>query len=333
MVNPLPLDGVRHRPAPIAVSAVVFAPTTPKPDRPRPVVVWDHGTTGTASACAPSITPNGGANTIPGLDAFISLGYVVVATDYPGLGTAGPHPYLVGVSEGRSTLDAVRAAEPCPNPTPAPSGVWGHSQGGQAALFTGQLAAGYVPDLHVIGVAAAAPATELARLLELDAGSLTGNGLTSLAVVSWSQVYPDAPLTSILEPAAIPLAHGVADHCISDVLTDPPLVTAEKLTFTKEDPATIEPWATYLRQNSVGPDPIPAPMLIIQGTADDIVRPEATADFIEQRCHAGESLQYLAVDGAGHVGVQFASAAAVVLWTRDRFDHAFVANGCDGVPK
>jgi alpha-beta hydrolase superfamily lysophospholipase len=182
-------------------------------------------------------------------------------------------------------------------------------------------------------VAAAAPATDLARLLELDAGSLTGNGLTSLAVVSWSQVYPAAPLTSILEPAAIPLAHGVADHCISDVLSDLPLVAAEKLTFTKEDPATIEPWATYLRQNSVGPDPIPAPMMIVQGTADSIVRPEVTADFIGQRCRAGESLQYLSVDGAGHIGVQFASAAAVVLWTRDRFDHAFVANGCDGVPK
>jgi hypothetical protein len=27
---------------------------------------------------------------------MLQRGYVVTATDYPGLGTAGPHPYLVG---------------------------------------------------------------------------------------------------------------------------------------------------------------------------------------------------------------------------------------------
>ena len=34
--------------------------------------------------------------------------------------------------------------------------VYGHSQGGHGALFAGELAASYAPDLHVVGVVAAA---------------------------------------------------------------------------------------------------------------------------------------------------------------------------------
>jgi hypothetical protein len=43
---------------------------------------------------------------VQGLGDMLRRGYIVAATDCPGLGTAGPHPYLVGVSEGRSVLDS-----------------------------------------------------------------------------------------------------------------------------------------------------------------------------------------------------------------------------------
>ena len=41
---------------------------------------------------------------------MLAHGYVVVATDYEGLGTPGVHAYLVGLSEARAVLDSVRAA-------------------------------------------------------------------------------------------------------------------------------------------------------------------------------------------------------------------------------
>jgi dipeptidyl aminopeptidase/acylaminoacyl peptidase len=71
------------------------------------------------------------AGLIFGLNQMLAQGYVVTATDYPGLGTQGIHPFLIGVSEDRAVLDSVRAARDLPN-----SGasnrfvVWGHSQGG-----------------------------------------------------------------------------------------------------------------------------------------------------------------------------------------------------------
>ena len=97
------------------------------------------------------------------------------------------YPYLVGDSEGRATLDAARAAVNLPQASASKNvAVWGWSQGGQGALFAGQLAPIYAPELKLVGVAAAAPAGELATLLT-DANwgwalvALVLSGLTYIA--------------------------------------------------------------------------------------------------------------------------------------------------------
>ena len=106
----------------IAVSGVVIAPTGRTPHGGRVVVTWAHGASGLADLCAPSKQPDiasGAASTsgpagygtvMPYVQTFLDAGYVVAATDYEGLGTPGVHPLLVGESEGRSVLDAARAA-------------------------------------------------------------------------------------------------------------------------------------------------------------------------------------------------------------------------------
>ena len=47
----------------------------------------------------------------------------------------------------------------------------GHSQGGHASLYTGELAASHAPDLKLVGVAAAAAATYLIELFDADKSS------------------------------------------------------------------------------------------------------------------------------------------------------------------
>ncbi|MBB3287325.1 MULTISPECIES: lipase family protein [unclassified Rhizobium] len=90
-------------------------------------------------------------------------GWVVVATDYPGLGTSGPHAYLVGNAAGYAVLDAVRAAQGVPRVGAGSRfAVWGLSQGAHAALLTGQVAGRYAPDLQLAGVIAAAPSANQA---------------------------------------------------------------------------------------------------------------------------------------------------------------------------
>lgn len=118
---------------PIETSGVVIVPRGPAPAAGRDIVAWAHGTTGIADACAPSATA--AAFQITGLEALLQRGYVVVATDYEGLGTPGPHPYLAGPSAARSIFDAVRAARAMTQAAASDRAVVvGISQGGHAAL-------------------------------------------------------------------------------------------------------------------------------------------------------------------------------------------------------
>jgi len=153
---------------PVAVSGIVMIPHGAAPAGGRSIVAWAHPTSGVVPKCAPSLA-NFFVRQVQGLQDMIARGYIVAATDYPGLGTPGPHPYMIGVSEARAVIDSVRAARALAG---ADAGnrfaVWGHSQGGQAALFTGLIAGTYAPELHLVGVAAAAPPTDLKALLMDD---------------------------------------------------------------------------------------------------------------------------------------------------------------------
>ena len=100
--EPVEVSAPRHR-----------APTLPAPVNGRNVVAWAHPTAGVGESCAPSMRRDP-LDTIPHLPTLMALDDVVVATDYPGLGTPGPVPYLVGEIEGRAVLDAVRAARQIP---------------------------------------------------------------------------------------------------------------------------------------------------------------------------------------------------------------------------
>jgi hypothetical protein len=117
------------------------------PAGPRPVIAWAHGTTGGTSQCAPTLLPSrSNADVIPGIDQVLARGWVTVATDYIGLGTAGPHPYLIGQGAARSVLDSVRAARQMPRLSLQHATVlWGHSQGGHAGLWAGILTPTYAP--------------------------------------------------------------------------------------------------------------------------------------------------------------------------------------------
>ena len=240
---------------PIVVSGMVIVPAGPAPEGPRPVVAWAHPTTGVVPRCAPSLARKR-FQMIAGLRLMLARGFVVAATDYPGLGTPETHPYLVGESEGRAVLDSVRAARQIPGAGAADSFVvWGHSQGGQAALFTGLLAERYAPELRLLGVAAAAPATELAQLMKADLDSNGGRNLTAMTLWSWERVY-HAPPDKVLDPSAIPVVNRLASECIESLfdvferkLTQRPLAHA----FLVNDGFIArEPWASLLRENTPG---------------------------------------------------------------------------------
>jgi len=178
----------RHDGTPAVASAIVVVSRKPH-DGPRQLVAWTHGSTGFAPGCAPSLLDAPFAN-VPALQQAIDKGWVFVGTDYVGLGTSGPHPYLIGEGEARSALDSIPAVRQMKE-LRLHDGVvvWGHSQGGHAALWTGILAPAYAPELNILGAAAMAPASDLRPLLEAVQGTTVGRIMSSFVLRSYSEAY------------------------------------------------------------------------------------------------------------------------------------------------
>ena len=80
-------DGVGQH-ARTVVSGALYLPKGTMPAGGWPLVAWAHGTTGIADVCAPSWRGNTDRDR-EYLDAWLSQGFAVVATDYQGLGTPG----------------------------------------------------------------------------------------------------------------------------------------------------------------------------------------------------------------------------------------------------
>jgi pimeloyl-ACP methyl ester carboxylesterase len=307
---------------PILVSGVVIVPAGDPPPGGRPIVAWAHPTSGVVPRCAPSLAIFL-FEQIQGLRSFVRDGYVVAATDYPGLGTPGPHPYLVGTSEARAVIDSVRVAATLPG---AGGGkkfvVWGHSQGGHAALFTGIIAKTYAPELDLLGVAAAAPASDLATLMNEDIDSVGGKNITAMTLWSWQRVF-DAKMDKVVDPRAMPAIDQLAEECIEGPfdlrrrqLTEQPL---EQYFLTTKHPSDVEPWRTLLTENSPGALPPEIPVFLAQGTDDVIIHPEVTQAYAAKLCKAGSKVRMLSMPNIGHGRAAQASTQDMLGWTSDRF--------------
>lgn len=313
----------------IAVSGMAMVSTFPNNGAPRPLVAWAHATTGVARKCAPSLRSDPLA--IPGAKDMIVKGYTLVATDYPGLGTEGQVPYLIGVGEAQAVLDSVKAIRFLPEAEAGSKYVlWGHSQGGHAALFAAGLARSYAGDLTLLGVAAAAPATNLAALLDDDINTIPGRILAAMTLLSWSRSF-GFPLDGLINDETLKIIQHIDKHCIDSLGGKLDAFEAEQdlgKRFLGYDPDTRQPWQGLLAGNTPSGSPIGVPILIAQGEADSLVRPNVTTDFVRGLCRSGKSVSYISLPQVDHGMIAEKSAAAAVSWMDSRFKGAHPASNC-----
>jgi acetyl esterase/lipase len=217
--------------ADVAQSGYVIAPSSPAPAGGFPVIAWAHGTSGFAAQCGPSLFTSLGSGSgpylLPALSRYLAAGYVVAAADYQGLGVSdGVHPYLLGISEARSVLDATRATTHLGGLHTANNVViYGHSQGGHAALFAGELAPTYAPELRVVGIVAAAPATGLSTLISIIGTPIGAQFLPYSIPTSyaWTQNYTDLPESTVFTKsgaafASAEVTKGCSDHVAAAIV-------------------------------------------------------------------------------------------------------------------
>ena len=309
---------------PTVGSAFVMAPENPGSD-PLDVVLWTHGTQGADRTCAPTLLPEPLPLTAPmaAMKEQLAKGRVLVGPDYPGMGTAGPQGYLIGENEGRSSLDAVRAAHELTELELSwRTVVWGHSQGGQAALWTGGLAPEYAPEIELLGVSAAAPAADVKGLIGSLGESLIGQVLGPYAVRSYAETYDDVVATDYIDPRMYPIYAAASRRCIPESDETVTLLTAMTMhgTMYRTDPAT-GPLGERLDEN-VPTRMIDAPLFIAQGASDPLILPSVQEKYVKSRCEAGQELVYREYPGRDHLSVvadDSPYSAELLTWTDDRF--------------
>lgn len=304
-----------------ALSALLLVPRRPPPESRRNVVAFTHGTLGVARRCAISFDRTKWSS-IAGLRRLLAAGDAVVAPDFEGIGTRGAPPYLAGLPEARATLDAVRAAAAF-----GPAGAslrfvaWGPGTGGQAALFTAQQAPRHAPELELAGVAAAAPAGDLRRLLRSTRATTYGGVVAAYALAAWRRIY-DLPVDDIVAPAGRRALRRLAGTCVraDDARPgDDAVAQARALRYTSANPWDRQPWRRLLERNSPGRAPVAAPVLLARGREDRVVTPAATGALARRLCATGTTVELRTVRRAPHTAVARRSADAVARWIRDRF--------------
>jgi pimeloyl-ACP methyl ester carboxylesterase len=322
--------------ADVAESGYVIAPSATSPATGSPLITWAHGTSGFSAPCGPSLFPTagGGPYLMPSLDRYLKAGFVVAAADYQGLGVRnGVHPYLLGASEGRAVLDAARAAGHLAGIHLRPDVlIYGHSQGGQAALFAGEIAPVYAPDLHVIGVVAAAPATGLSTLMSIVA-TPAGAAFLPFSIptaYSWSQTYQDLPITSMFTPSGAQFASTyVTRGCSGQVARAISAHQLQPAGVFLASAATDPNVLAHAKANDPGNVRTLVPMLVVQGSADQTVPPALTDTFVTTKaCPVGDIVEYLKVTGATHGTVVFSSAPAIVAWMNTRVGGKLAPTTC-----
>lgn len=296
----------------IVVSGLVAAPQNDSSVK-HDIVSWGHPTTGIAERCAPSVGIDP-FDSIEGLRNFVQDGYIVAATDYSGMGMSGPPSFLIGQMEGQNVLDAARAARQLPVNATNNVILWGHSQGGHAALFAEQLSSSYAPELSIKGVALAAPATELGELLEANVDAASDITIGSYVMESYSKTY-GADINTLLTPAGAEATHTLADYCLLGQNAEMKKIADPLLkNYFAHNPVSTEPWGNLLKQNTPGQQKINAPIFIAQGEKDTLISPSITRSFANKQSSFGTPVTYHSIQNATHGTVALDAMPFVMTW-------------------
>jgi len=288
---------------PVAVSGTVAVPKGRAPKGGWPVISWAHGTTGIADRCAPS---RGGGGSAPALlERWRKAGYAIVRTDYEGLGTPGDHPYLIGRSEGRAVLDAVRAARKLDPRLGRRFLIAGHSQGGHAALWAASLAPRHTPELRLRGTVAFAPASHIGE----QGGALSSftqpsplSGLVALILRGLDVARPDLGVSLGLTESAAALYPRTLTECIGPLVGPGSFGALAPAGLIRPDVPTGAVLGA-LAENDPEELTIRTPVRVQQGTADNTVFKAFTDPLVADYRKRGLPVTYRTYEGVDHGGV------------------------------
>jgi pimeloyl-ACP methyl ester carboxylesterase len=309
----------------VATSGVVLIPGGKAPSTGWPVIAWGHGTSGVARLCAPSAMKDVyyGAE---GLMPMVAAGFAVVATDYHGLGTEGPHQYVNKVAQAHDVIYSVPAAHAA---VPGLSSKWvadGHSQGGLAAWGVAE-AEHDLKDPNYLGAVSVAG---VAR--EVDFFS----HLSNTPGVGFYLAFMSAGIHARF-PEFNP--HDLVSDAVLEHYTD---VTTKGCFYYGYATYAAMPSGTLLRPgwqksvwihrffegNAEGKAPIGGPLFVIGGEADQTVPIEGVRAAVKQACASKLPVTFRSYPGLDHDPTMEKSTPDQLEWIRDRFAGKAAVSNC-----
>lgn len=301
---------------PISVSGQVIFPKGTPPKGGWPVIAWEHGTSGIADVCAPSWRGYFSRDRAF-LDHWLKAGFAIVASDYQGLGTPGPHPYLMYKPEAYSVLNGLRAAlKQYPDTLRNRIVLVGQSQGGGAALGTGWMAPRYAPDLNILGVVATGVVTDFAIPAHPKHPPLPRSNTESVHMAaafdiltdegSKQSVHPDQDMDTGMTAKGHDLSRQARQSCLGDLFryTDSHDITIANMFTsgaTQEDPA-------YIKAFTIPDAHLSMPVLVGTGLADGEAGISQQYNAVAAMCDAGTHVTWVQYHGLTHNGAVNPSA-------------------------
>jgi acetyl esterase/lipase len=309
----------------IVVSGVVYLPRGEAPAGGWPVIAWAHGTVGFPDICAPSFAGWSERDTAY-LDNWLGQGYAVVASDYEGLGTAGPHPYMMTRSEATGVLDAVRAARGS-YPLAEDVVLVGQSQGAHAAANAGLMQKELAPELRIRGIVLTGwPGSMDMRAVEMDEFDPWAIlYLRFLPTYTW--LDPTFRPGSVLTPAGRAVYEGFRTTCgpsgMQSFLQQKPVTS----TLFALDPSPLEARAQPHR--AYPPLRFPVPVFLGIGLRDEQTSPRASFESARRACDLGSRLEIRFYPGMMHGPTVLRSQQDSIPWVRAAFDGKAGPGNCD----
>lgn len=310
----------------IAVTGTVLVPNSPWVGLgTRPVIGYAPGTQGMADRCAPSrVYSELVEYESIGIEPLLARGYAVAVPDYEGLGTAGIHTYMDRVSQGRATLDVVRAAQRLTGTGLSSSsrvGLQGYSQGGGAAASAAELASTYAPELKIKGAVVGAVPADLQKVAEnLDGSLFAAFGFFAVRGITASYGL-DSALSMFLNEKGVQALQDVEQDCVFN-LFDSAFTKSTELTQDGRSLAEIMkevPFSMLVSDQQIGNIKPSVPVLVTHSRLDDTIPFAVGKAMAKSWCQKGANVRFSSNIVPTHLGGMVPHVAESLPYWEARF--------------
>ncbi|MBS0331141.1 MAG: alpha/beta fold hydrolase [Proteobacteria bacterium] len=321
----------------VVVSGAYFTPKGAPPPGGWPLIAWAHGTTGMADVCAPSWQGRSDRDTRY-LNTWLAQGYAVVASDYQGLGTPGPHAYMVTRPEAYSVLDSVRAVLASQRGLSKKVVIVGQSQGASAAFAAAGFAPSYAPDIRLRGVVTTG--TPYVALNNPTATSLNGDQDKVDPTIAYSfyltltvqQTRPEVKGEDVYTDLALPMMDRARQMCIGPLekaVTEAGLTrhNALKPDISAKVYGPMIPALVYPTLK------LGAPIFMGTGAEDKDVAPAGQLKLAKDACQAGTIVEAHLYTGLNHAATVNASLKDSLGFVRNVLAGRPIAPRCEPQPE